>query len=175
MKNDYRRNPVSWKWSRTKDGIVSRNAGLWADLRWCTSYKIVHGLVDKDPSEVGNGGRATRRSTSQHRFRKITANKNCYRVFLFSVDCPWVDQPARPSRSAYSVETFRAQLAQEIGIAALISRSHYYYDWDDCWPPVPYNTLVGALHRTDLELDPSIWVLKVATTHADLVLDKRLV
>ena len=64
--------------------------------------------------------------------------QDCYRVFLFSVDCPWVEQPARPSRSAYSVETFRAQLAQEIGIAALISRSHYYYDWDDCWPLVPY-------------------------------------
>ena len=68
----------------------------------------------------------------------MTANKNCYRVFLFSVDCPWVEQPARPSRIAHSVETFSAQLAQEIGIAALISRSHYYYDWDDCWPPVPY-------------------------------------
>ena len=102
------------------------------------SYKIVHGLVDEDPSEVGNSGRATRRSTSQHRFRNITANKNCYRVFLFSVDCSWVAQPARPSRSAHSVETFRANLAQEIGIAALISRNHYYYDWDDCWPPVPY-------------------------------------
>ena len=57
---------------------------------------------------VGNSGRATTRSTSQHRFRNITANKNCYRVFLFSVDCPWVKQPARPSRSAHSVETFRA-------------------------------------------------------------------
>ena len=54
------------------------------------------------------------------------------------MDCPWVEQPARPSRSAHSVETFRAQLAQKIGIAALISRSYYYYDWDDCWPPVPY-------------------------------------
>ena len=83
-----------------------------------------------------NSGRATTRSTSQHRFRNITANKNCYRVFLFSVDCPWVEQPARPSRSAHSVETFRAQLAHSI--AALISRSHCYYDWDDCWPPVPY-------------------------------------
>ena len=98
----------------------------------------MHGLVDEDPSEVGNSGRATRRSTSQHRFRNITANNNCHRVFLFSVDCPWVEQPAQPSRSAYSVETFRAQLAQEIGIAPLISRSHYYYDWDNCWPPVPY-------------------------------------
>ena len=57
---------------------------------------------------------------------------------FFPVDCSWVEQPARPSRSAHSVETFRAQLAQEIGIAALISRSHYYYDWDDCWPPVSY-------------------------------------
>ena len=26
-----------------------------------------------------------------------------------------MEQPARPSRSAYSVETFRGQLAQEIG------------------------------------------------------------
>ena len=77
-------------------------------------------------------GRATTRSTSQHRYRNITANENCYRVF------PWVEQPARPSRSAHSVQTFRAQLAQEIGIAALIFRSHCYYDWDDCWPPVPH-------------------------------------
>ena len=58
--------------------------------------------------------------------------------FLFSVDCPWVEQPTRPSRIAFSVETFRAQLAQEIGIAVMTSRSHYYYDWDDCWPPVPH-------------------------------------
>ena len=67
---------------------------------------------------------------------------------FFSVDCPWVEQPARPSRSAHSVETFRAQLAQEIGIAALISHSHYYYDWDDCWPLVtciPYGSF--AQHR----------------------------
>ena len=27
-----------------------------------------------------------------------------------------------------------SKLAQEIDIAALISRSHYYYDWDYCWP-----------------------------------------
>ena len=47
---------------------------------------------------------------------------------FFSVDCPRVEKPARPSRSAHSVETFRAKLAQEIGIAAVISRSHYYYD-----------------------------------------------
>ena len=31
-----------------------------------------------------------------------------------------------------------------------ISRSHYYYDWDDCWPPVPYIPYVSLLHKTDL-------------------------
>ena len=68
----------------------------------------------------------------------LRQTKTAIESTFFSVDCPWVEQPTRPSRIAYSVETFRAQLAQEIGIAALTSRSHYYYDWDDCWPPVPH-------------------------------------
>ena len=33
-------------------------------------YKIVRGLVNEDPSEVANSGRATRRPTSQHRFQE---------------------------------------------------------------------------------------------------------
>ena len=66
---------------------------------------------------------------------------------FFSVDSPWL------SRSAYSVETFRAQLAQEIGIAALISRSHYTTTIEMTVDPLCHISLMGALHRTDLDLD----------------------
>ena len=91
-----------------------------------------------DPSEVANSGRATKRSTSHHRFRNITANKNCYRFSFSQRTVPeWNNLPDH-LRSAHSNETFRAQLTQEIDIVALVSRSHYYYDWDDCWLPVPY-------------------------------------
>ena len=48
----------------------------------------MHGLVDEDPSEVGVSGRATRQSTSQHRFRNITANKNCSRIYQGDTLCP---------------------------------------------------------------------------------------
>ena len=39
--------------------------------------------------------------------------------------------------------------------------------------PLCHISLMGVLHGTDLDLEPSIWVLKVVTTHADLVLDKK--
>ena len=83
-------------------------------------YKKVHGLVDVDPSKVVNSGRVTRRSTSQHRFRNIMANKNCYRSSFFSWTVhKWNNLPDHLC-SCHSVETFRTQLAQEIDITALI-------------------------------------------------------
>ena len=45
---------------------------LRAMSRLTLLYKKVHGLVDVNPSEVVNSGRATRRSTSPpHHFRNI--------------------------------------------------------------------------------------------------------
>ena len=83
-------------------------------------YKKVHGLVDVDPSKVVNSGRVTRRSTSQHRFRNIMANKNCYRSSFFSWTVhKWNNLPDHLC-SCHSVETFRTQLAQEIDITVLI-------------------------------------------------------
>ena len=67
-----------------------------------------------DPSEVANSGRATKISTSHHRFRTITANKNCYRFSFSPQTVPeWYNLPDH-LRSTHSVETFRAQLAQGI-------------------------------------------------------------
>ena len=96
-------------------------------------YKIVHGSIWSSQQRTCN-----QKIDNSAVIRNITANKNCYR-FSFSLRTvpEWSNLPDH-LRSAHSVETFRAQLAQEIDIAALISRSHYYYDWDDCWPPVPY-------------------------------------
>ena len=106
-------------------------------------YKRVHGLVNEDSSEVANSGRATRRSTSQRRFRNITANKNCYRSSFFPRTAPeW-----NHLRSTHPVETIRAQMAQEINIADLISRSHYYYNCDDCWPLQHLSTVRGNNSR----------------------------
>ena len=114
VKNDYRReSSVS---EMIKD-LMSRLTLL---------YKKVHGLVDVDPSKVVNSGRETRRSTSQHRFRNITANKTCYRSSFLPRTVPEWNKLPDHLRSAHSVETFRTQLAQEIDIAALISSRNYY-------------------------------------------------
>ena len=137
-----------------RDGIVSRNAGLWADLRWYTSYKIVHGLVDEDPSEVGNSGRATRRSTSQHRFGNITANKNCYRVFLFfrglslsGTTCPDISQ-CLLSWDFQGPNWHKRLALRPWSLVATTTTIEMTAD------PLCHISLAGALHRTDLDLDP---------------------
>ena len=50
-------------------------------------YKIVHGLIDVDPSKLVNSGRETRRSTGQPRFRNIMQTKIVIDL-LFPADCP---------------------------------------------------------------------------------------
>ena len=61
---------------------------------------------------------------------------------------------AVPTQLRLSGPNWHKRLAQVIGIAALISRSHYYYEITA--DPLCHISLVGALHRTDLDLHPII-------------------
>ena len=92
--------------TRQKKKLHVENAGYKNDVWWTAD-------VQPDDHQV---------STASGIF--IMTNKSCCRSSFFQRIVPEWNILAHRVRCAHSVETFRAQLAQEIDSAALISRSH---------------------------------------------------
>ena len=90
VKNDYRRKSSVSKMIKELGWHSLQEHRAMSGLT--LMQKIVHSLVDVDPFKLVDSGRETRRSTSQHRFRNIMANKNCYRFSrgLCGVICPTI-------------------------------------------------------------------------------------
>ena len=90
---------------------------------------------------------------------------------LFPADCARVELPQCPTIFAVSTQLRLSgpnwHKRSTLQPWSLVDTTSYttYYDWDDCWPAVPYIPYESfARNRFRFRIPCHIWILKVATT-----------